>query len=1169
MTSPVFPGTHLGLPIRVIRFCTIFFATAVLCLSAAHAQFRTTIQGTVTDPDGAVIPNATLTLTDTDTNHILTTTSNASGVYNFNALPTDHFTLTADATGFKQKVIQDVRLIPEQPNAVNVQLELGDAKTTVTVSGDTTPALETATASISGLVSSNDIQHMPSAGRDVFQLVQLAPGVFGDGSQAAGGGTNNLPGTQGPGGSGASTGIFATENGPQAVSNGGQYETNGISIDGISTASAVWGGTSVITPTEDSVGSVKIISNSYDAENGRFSGAQIQVTSKSGTNQFHGSAFFRFNRAGLNAYQRYNNSGFYNTGTPAQRGLTRDTQQFNQIGGSIGGPIWKDRIFAFFAYETVRNHSSVQQTGWYETSAFEKLGPPNSISSKYLTFPGAPVNAAGLINQTCASIGLVENVNCRTIPGQGLNLGSPLTTGLGKQDLTYQSATNPGVGGGLSNVADIADFTTVNPTTSTLTQYNGRLDADVTKKDHAAFAIYWVPVSTTNYNGTVRAYNLFHHDAVNDAFSVIWNHIFSGTFLNEARANAAGWRWNEVATNPQAPYGLPQSTVDAIGSLNSSSPANTFAFFGAPGPSDFNQWTYSYKDVATKIVGNHTIKFGGELTRLYYLNNPTYNARPSYTFYNIWSFLNDAPHNENGSFNPFTGTPTTNRQDTRENLWGFFGQDDWKVRPNLTLTMGLRYTYFGSFSSKQNNLNTVVLGTGPTTFTGLFIRRGGNLYNSQKGNFGPQVGFTFSPTMLNGRFVLRGGYGLNYNQEEIAITGNAGSNPPAIVNANFSSASPAAINPSIVYAVPADSHTLFGYPPNPNAITTFNSANLPVAGGIGLVAYPANLPTIYTHHYSLDTQYDLGYQFVATVGYQGSTAHHIILNSNAYVTGVAQGIPLNPLVNSVQLFGNNGASNNNSFLLGLKHQMAHHFMADAEFSWAKTMDDGSGPYYQDPYPYAPYYARGRSDYNVGKAFKLYGLWQPVLFHNNNLMEKLVGGWSISGILNLHTGFPWTPLVNVGGNLYYPNSGYSQLRPARYNGGAGHDTSNDAFKSGPGVGNGKNVNFPLAGPNQPYFTKPTYTIGSGVPQAPGVARNSLTGPGYRDFDATLTKAFGLPKMRFLGEDAKIDIRADFFNLFNSLNFNPTSISNDISSGNFGQAQSALGGRVINLQARFSF
>jgi hypothetical protein len=316
---------------------------------------------------------------------------------------------------------------------------------------------------------------------------------------------------------------------------------------------------------------------------------------------------------------------------------------------------------------------------------------------------------------------------------------------------------------------------------------------------------------------------------------------------------------------------------------------------------------------------------------------------------------------------------------------------------------------------------------------------------------------------------------------------------------------------------------------------------------------------------------------IATVGYYGSTARHIITNSDAYVLAAAQGFALNPLVTNINYFNNEGASNNNALRLELKHSFSHQFMADAQFVWAKTMDDGSGPYQRDPYPYFPSFARGRSDYNVGKAFKLYGLWQPVFFHgSHSWLEKVVGGWSVSGILNIHTGFPWTPVFNVpGGQLYFQGGGYSQLRPAAYLGGAGHDTSNGAFKSGPGVGNGQNRNFPQAGPNQPYFLKPTFTLAgafpttSPVPQSPGVARNSLTGPGYRDLDGTLVKAFGLPRIPVLGENAQFEFRADAYNLFNNLNFDPTSVTNDITLGNFGQAQRALGSRTVSLQARFSF
>ncbi len=1157
-----------------LRRSSLAAVLVVGSVTAAHAQFRASIEGTVTDSTGAVIPNATLTLRNQATNQTTQHTSNESGVYNFSALSSDLFTLTVEGAGFKKQVISDIRVTPDQANAINVKMELGGTDTTVNVSADAVQNIETATANISGTVDSNQIEHLPSAGRDVFQLVQLAPGVFGDGAQSASGtGSQNTPGSQGPGASTRASGIFSTENGPQANSNGGQYETNSIAIDGISTVSAVWGGTSIITPSEDSVGSVKVVSNDYDAEQGRFSGAQVQVTSKSGSNQYHGSLFFRANRPGLNAYQRYNGAASLRPGTLSDRGVQRDATRSNQFGGSVGGPILHDRLFAFFAYETQRDSSSQPGTAWYETAAFRALAPAGSIANTFLNFPGAAVSATGIVNATCADVALRENINCVTIPGQGLNLGSPLKSARGTQDLTWQSVNNPGVGGGLTGTADIAQYNTVNPTTQIGAQYNGRLDADVTKKDHLAVAIYWVPLSKTNYNGPVRAYNLFHHNQTNDAYSLIYNHVFSSTLLNEARVNDAGWRWNEVTDNPQEPFGLPPAQLDNIGNITFTSP-----LFGAPGPSNFNQHTYTYKDVATKTAGNHIIKFGGEVNRLYYLNNPTYSARPNYNFYNIWDFLNDAPHSEAGSFNPANGTPTTNRQDEREDLYGFFVQDDWKARPNLTLNAGLRYSYFGPLSSKQNNIGVLQFGTGSTTYTGLSVRKGGNLTQAQKGNFGPEFGFAFTPDRLNGKAVLRGGYGLNYNQTEIAITGNSGSNPPYVLNAGFNNSSikngVANIDPRIVYAVASDSKSLFGYPANPNAVGGFNAANLPISGGAFITGYQQTQPTIYTQHYSLESQFDLGHNLVATAGYQGSVTHHLIVQTYPYVQAFAAGIAQNPLVSTIDYYGNTGHSNNNSLLLGFKHQMSHGFMFDAEFNYAKTMDTGSGPYYVDPYPYRPDLAYGRSDFNYGKAFKLYGLWQPRFYHGSNYFAHLASdGWSVSGIFNLHSGFPFTALYNTGNNVFFANSPTNTLRPAAYNGGAGKVRSNDAFENGKA-----NLNFPanstITNGASPYFVNPNTGIPTTgnvytLPSLPGVARNSFDGPGYRDVDMTITKKFVLPKLRVIGEDGGLEFRADAFNVFNNINLVPGSVDTNILDATFGQANQGLAGRIVNLQARFSF
>jgi len=331
------------------------------------------------------------------------------------------------------------------------------------------------------------------------------------------------------------------------------------------------------------------------------------------------------------------------------------------------------------------------------------------------------------------------------------------------------------------------------------------------------------------------------------------------------------------------------------------------------------------------------------------------------------------------------------------------------------------------------------------------------------------------------------------------------------------------------------------------------------------------------HHYSLDVQYDLGHNFVASLGYQGTTSHNIYFHENPDATPAALGYTLNPQIGGGDYWGVIGHGNYNAMLAELKHNFSRQFMADVQFTCAKSLDTSSAPYSEQYFPYNPTLDYGRSDYDVRKAFKLFGMWQPVLFHGNNKwMEKIAGGWSLSGIFNIHSGFPWTPVINVqNGTLYCGTCGYGQL-PAIYTGGAGSNTSNGAFRS--------QSNYPNGALS--YFTFPSYTAyggtnyGNALPQV-GLQRNSFNGPDYRDVDLTLAKGFGLPNNKVLGENSKFEVRMDVYNLFNNLNFNPTSISNvigcqtcgtggtPVSTPNFGQAQSALAGRILTVGFRFSF
>lgn len=1172
-------------------FCLFLFVFCGGGLSSAVAQFRAAIHGVVTDPQGAAVAGVSLTLTDTATNQSMTTTSSADGAYDFNALPPSHFKLTARAPGFRDKVLDNLELIPEQANAINVRLGVSGNTESVNVSAGEVPALDTETANVGGTITSNQIEHLPSYGRDVTTLAQLAPGVLGDNGQGASGGTRSLPGTNQGGGS-ATDGIFKTENGPQVIANGNQTNTNSVTIDGISASSVTWGGTTVVTPTEESVQNVQVVANSYDAENGRFTGTQIKILSKSGSNAFHGSLFFKAERPGLNAYQRWNGPNSVGVPalnadgtlkTPQQRGLNRDTARFNQFGGSVSGPVWRDRLFASFAYETLRQKTVNYTQGWYETPALLSKAPAGSNAAKYFAYPGEGANILGLSSFDCTTIGLTEGPYCHLISGQGLDIGSPLTTPLGTYDPSRSgsNAAQPGYGNGLDGVADIAYYSVYSPNTRTASQYYGRIDGQATTKDRVSFMIYWVPLSTVSYNGPVRKANLWNHSQTNDAFTGLWNHVFSPNLLNEARANAAGWRWNEISTNPQEGFGLAQATFGDQRNLFPLALPNNY-YFGAPNPSYFDQWTYGYQDILTRVNGRHSFKMGVSLTRLYYLNQNLSPARPAFKFANLWNFLNDAPYQETGTFNPATGLPSANRQDNRNNLWGAFFQDDWKVSPTLTLNAGLRWDYFGPYYDKGDNLRTVVLGQGSAMLTGLSVRKGGNMYTAQKGNLGPQFGFAWNPAVLRQKVVIRGGFGLNYNQNEMAITANGNGNPGNIVSANFFGASnsgPGVSGASIKYGLPSDPHSFFGYPANSNTVTGFNANGLPTnaATTISVTGFDAHVKTIQTYHYSLDTQFDLGHRFVGTLGYQGSNSHHLILQQDMNVIAAVSGIALNPQLTRVGYYGNKGNANYNAMIATLKHNFSHSYQAEAQYTWAKSMDNGSQPYYQDPYPYQLAYSYGRSDYNVQNAFKLFGMWQPTFFHNA-VLHSVADGWTITGIYNWHTGFPWTPTYATTGNLYYNGSGQGTLRPAAYNGQGGRDLSNKAFESGPHTGASSIPNANFSNGALAYFTAPTFTAATSTnvgppPQAPGIARNSFDGPRYSAMDASITKGFHLPKAPVLGESSIIEFRIDAFNLFNQTNLNgiSSSINTNLttSNPNFGQATGALAGRIVDMQARFSF
>jgi len=312
-------------------------AGAALFAVGAQAQFKASIQGTITDANGGAVVGAKVSVTNQGTGTTRETVTSAEGFYRIGELTPGKYTVTAEAASFKKFSSQDVDVQAETTRGLDITLQVGAVTDQITVSGDTLPTLQTEDASLSSTITAEQFERLPQTGRDPYELLRLAPGVFGDGARAANGTAANLPNSGGPGGSKSS--IFQTENVVQVTANGQRNSGNNFTIDGTSVNSLTWGGAAILTPNQESIQELTVVANSYTAEDGRNTGAQVKVVSKNGTNQFHGSGFFKDDSPGLNAFNRW--------GGADGQSPQKVRQNLRQFGGSLGGPIKKEKLFFF------------------------------------------------------------------------------------------------------------------------------------------------------------------------------------------------------------------------------------------------------------------------------------------------------------------------------------------------------------------------------------------------------------------------------------------------------------------------------------------------------------------------------------------------------------------------------------------------------------------------------------------------------------------------------------------------------------------------------------------------------------------------------------------------------------------------------------------------------
>src|SRR5216684_1881138 len=1023
-----------------LLFRVVFvFACAVLLAGSAHAQFHAAIQGTVMDSNGGAIAGAKVTATNLATGATRETVTSAEGFYRISDLPPGTYTVSVEAAGFKKSNSNSVVVQAEQPRGLDVTLDVGAVSEQITVAASAETLL-TENANTGSTITAEEIARLPQVGRDPYELLRLTPGVFGDGARQGNGNASVFPNNSGPGGSNAS--IFQVENQVQVSANGQRAASNNFTIDGVSVNSLGFGGAAVITPNQESVQQITVLSSSYSAEDGRGSGAQVKVVSKAGTNQVHGSGFFKYQDPNWNAFNKFHG--------PQGEQPARVNTNFRQFGGSIGGPIFKDKLFFFFSYEGLRsNNLDISAGTWVETPEFRQLiisSRSGSVTAAILSSPGVTPRIANVLTSTCAGANINDPTQCQAVTG-GLDIGSP--TGSTGQFVPGGHFT----GGGLDGIPDIQFVQLALPSSTNGNQYNWRIDYN-RGKDQFAFSTYLTRANNlgSDSGGRSRPQADIAQKPQNQSEALAWIRVLSPTLVNEARFNFTRFAFNQVTANSNVNFGIPRVEIEGYNFDR--------IRFGADRsestPAVFIQNTYNFRDTLSKVIHTHALKFGFELSAEQDNNNLLGGARPLYSNVRLWNFANSTPIFEAINADPRNGGPANGQRYLHSKATAFFVQDDWKVRPNLTLNFGLRYEYYPPLSDAKGQLSNITIPS-----SGLVNAKVGladSLIQPDRNNFGPRLGFAWSPSRFRDSTVVRGGFGVAYDRTDDVLFGNARGNPPAFSRFNICCGtstqdfSTPFKGGEITYVL-GSNNSATSYPVNPALAFGIDPRNGGVCGNAACTSDQAveiyggspNFRNAYVYLYSLDVEHRLPWRLIASAGYQGSAGHKLtrLVNQNFLQAP-------NPAFFAVYIPTSDVNSNYNSLNLRLRRQFDRGLLFDFYYRYSKSIDqlsnEGPGAQTNQTDPARPQNEHGPSDFDTKHSFTVTGLWDLPIFRNRtDWIGKVVGGWQLNGILSAHTGFPWTPTTCVIGSVPITNArNICPTRPSKLLMDPGHDTSNDAF-----------------------------------------------------------------------------------------------------------------------------
>jgi hypothetical protein len=1118
--------------------------------------------GTITDPNGAAIPGAKVTATETATAVRQTITTDGRGFYSFQSLPVGRYDVQVDASGFKPLRRTGVVIDVDSKVVVDASLDIGERTDEVTVS-ESAAHVETVDTQMGEVITGQQMTAVPLITRSFTDLLALQSGVVpvtsitSDTVQDVGASAFSPSGDLNPG----------------TISINGQREfANSFVLNGSDVEEDVNMGTAIV-PNLDSIAEFRILTSNFDAEYGEFSGGQIEVVTKSGTNAFHGDVFEFLRNTDLDARNYFS--------------PTRGAFDQNQFGGTIGGPIRKNKVFFFADYQGTRLTQGID-TGEI---------PVPSLAERAGDFGGFSGQVGGLSNLLSKELGYTVS------PSQPLDAVFP--GGVIPQRLWSAPATNL-----LKYIPAPNNANSTFSTSSynqTLNDDKGALRLDGTTRWGMLSAYYFLdgwsqnnPYPVAQGGANVPGFNALNSGRA-QLLSLGDTKTFSSTAVNEFHfsfmrdSTDLGQPVGGVGTTlasqgfvvgPNTPGIVPLSPktegVESVDFNNFSIGTNTNEL------KQVNN-TFQWRDNFSKVVGTHTIIVGGEFHDDQVNVNPIAQLNGNFQFYGSETGVDFADF--------LLGVPTQYNQSQlqafydRNKYVGLFAQDSWRVRKNLTLNYGLRWDRIEPWSEKYNQLATFAPGRQSVVFPGA---PAGILFPGDRGvpstigpagnkDFAPRIGLAYSPD--NGKTSIRASYGMFYSAIEALSIGVSSANAP--YGTTYTSPAPPLFATPFVTA--ATGQNLGQYfpvslaPLNTSASHPDSSIDWSQFEPIsGIPNYVTTNKTPYTEQYMLSIERGLGRNTVLSASYVGSQSHHLLVleeanpgnpalclqlsnpanlapgqtpcgpfnESGVFTTASGQVIngtrgPLGPNFGSDALETTIGNSNYNSLQVTLRHTSGP-LQLLAAYTYSKSIDQSSN-LGEEVNPLNPSLSRALSAFDITQNFVVSYNYQLPFAHLFRATNRLTQGWELSGITRFSTGFPVT-LINYGDN---------SLLGAEPNG------INNYGIDEPDVARGSlNLNHnPRNG--QPYFNAALFSENAlGTPG--NASRRYFYGPGMENFDMALLKNLRLT------ESKSLQFRLEAFNVFNHAQFfGPQAVDGNISSGTFGQVVSATAPRLVQVGAKFTF